>query len=324
MKNEKIIELKNVGLVYREKKTLFTYDEYEALTNITFDVYRGETLGIIGRNGAGKSTLLRVLAGIIKPDSGQITIHSNSISLMALQAGFDPNLSGRQNTIFSGMVLGHRLSYIKSIIEDIKVYSELNEFFEKPIKNYSSGMLARLGFSIAMYTTPEVLLIDEVLGVGDVTFAEKAQKSIREKIKSDTTVVIVSHDEHQLKLLSDRLVCIENGVVLDEGPSDSVYNKYNLIMKLTSYGLKLLEYKNTETVAFKVGDINPTAEYSDVNFNIDVDVVSVSFKTTTIDWERVSIKDNSFWLRLNHNKIYKIKFKDTKDHDGVFELSVGY
>ncbi|EKO5028141.1 ABC transporter ATP-binding protein, partial [Escherichia coli] len=290
MKNEKIIELKNVGLVYREKKTLFTYDEYEALTNITFDVYRGETLGIIGRNGAGKSTLLRVLAGIIKPDSGQITIHSNSISLMALQAGFDPNLSGRQNTIFSGMVLGHRLSYIKSIIEDIKVYSELNEFFEKPIKNYSSGMLARLGFSIAMYTTPEVLLIDEVLGVGDVTFAEKAQKSIREKIKSDTTVVIVSHDEHQLKLLSDRLVCIENGVVLDEGPSDSVYNKYNLIMKLTSYGLKLLEYKNTETVAFKVGDINPTAEYSDVNFNIDVDVVSVSFKTTTSDWERVSIK----------------------------------
>lgn len=324
MKNEKIIELKNVGLVYREKKTLFTYDEYEALTNITFDVYRGETLGIIGRNGAGKSTLLRVLAGIIKPDSGQITIHSNSISLMALQAGFDPNLSGRQNTIFSGMVLGHRLSYIKSIIEDIKVYSELNEFFEKPIKNYSSGMLARLGFSIAMYTTPEVLLIDEVLGVGDVTFAEKAQKSIREKIKSDTTVVIVSHDEHQLKLLSDRLVCIENGVVLDEGPSDSVYNKYNLIMKLTSYGLKLLEYKNIETVAFKVGDINPTAEYSDVNFNIDVDVVSVSFKTTTSDWERVSIKDNSFWLRLNHNKIYKIKFKDTKDHDGVFELSVGY
>lgn len=324
MKNEKIIELKNVGLVYREKKTLFTYDEYEALTNITFDVYRGETLGIIGRNGAGKSTLLRVLAGIIKPDSGQITIHSNSISLMALQAGFDPNLSGRQNTIFSGMVLGHRLSYIKSIIEDIKVYSELNEFFEKPIKNYSSGMLARLGFSIAMYTTPEVLLIDEVLGVGDVTFAEKAQKSIREKIKSDTTVVIVSHDEHQLKLLSDRLVCIENGVVLDEGPSDSVYNKYNLIMKLTSYGLKLLEYKNTETVAFKVGDINPTAEYSDVNFNIDVDVVSVSFKTTTSDWERVSIKDNGFWLRLNHNKIYKIKFKDTKDHDGVFELSVGY
>ncbi|WP_313157990.1 ABC transporter ATP-binding protein [Kluyvera cryocrescens] len=324
MKNEKVIELKNVGLVYREKKTLFTYDEYAALKNITFDVFRGETLGIIGRNGAGKSTLLRVLAGIIKPDSGQITIHSNSISLMALQAGFDPNLSGRQNTIFSGMVLGHRLSYIKSIIEDIKIYSELNEFFEKPIKNYSSGMLARLGFSIAMYTTPEVLLIDEVLGVGDVTFAEKAQKSIREKIKSDTTVVIVSHDEHQLKLLSDRLVCIENGVVLDEGPSDSVYNKYNLIMKLTSYGLKLLEYKNNETVVFKVGDINPTTDYSDVNFNIDVGVVAVSFKTTVSEWKQVLIKDDSFWLRLNHNEVYKIKFTDTKGNDGVFELSIGY
>jgi len=324
MKNEKIIELKNVGLVYREKKTLFTYDEYVALKDITFDVFRGETLGIIGRNGAGKSTLLRVLAGIIKPDSGQITINSNSISLMALQAGFDPNLSGRQNTIFSGMVLGHRLSYIKSIIEDIKIYSELNEFFEKPIKNYSSGMLARLGFSIAMFTTPEVLLIDEVLGVGDVTFAEKAQKSIREKIKSDTTVVIVSHDEHQLKLLSDRLVCIENGVVLDEGPSDSVYNKYNLIMKLTSYGLKLLEYKNDETLVFKIGDINPTTDYSDINFNIDVDVSAVSFKTTTSGWEQVPIENNKFWLRLNHNEIYKIKFMDTKSNDGVFELSIGY
>lgn len=324
MKNEKVIELKNVGLVYREKKTLFTYDEYAALKNITFDVFRGETLGIIGRNGAGKSTLLRVLAGIIKPDSGEITIHSKSISLMALQAGFDPNLSGRQNTIFSGMVLGHRLSYIKSIIEEIKEYSELNDFFEKPIKNYSSGMLARLGFSIAMYTTPEVLLIDEVLGVGDVTFAEKAQKSIREKIKSDTTVVIVSHDEHQLKQLSDRLVCIENGVVLDEGPSDSVYNKYNLIMKLTSYGLKLLEYKNTETVMFKVGDINPTADYSDFNFNVENNFASVSFKTTAGDWERVASEDDNFWLRLNYNEIYKIKFSDTKGNNSIFEMSVGY
>ncbi|QIX97180.1 ABC transporter ATP-binding protein [Cedecea sp. FDAARGOS_727] len=328
MKREKVIELKNVEVTYREKKSLFTYDEYTALKNITFDIYRGETLGIIGRNGAGKSTLLRVLAGIIKPDAGEISIHSSSISLMALQAGFDPNLSGRQNTIFSGMVLGHRLSYIKTIIEEIKIYSELNDFFEKPIKNYSSGMLARLGFSIAMYTTPEVLLIDEVLGVGDVTFAEKAQKSIREKIKSDTTVVIVSHDELQLKQLSDRLVCIENGVVLDEGPSDSVYNKYNLTMKLTSYGLRLIEYKNAEVINFKVGDINPAEFYSDVNFTIETnsknDIEEVIIKSQNEHSQKVKVKDNSFWLRLNHDESYDINITDSNGSENTITLSIGF
>ncbi|MEN0584164.1 MULTISPECIES: ABC transporter ATP-binding protein [unclassified Kosakonia] len=327
MKNEKVIELKNVEVTYREKKTFFEYDEYTALKDITFDVYRGETLGIIGRNGAGKSTLLRVLAGIIKPDSGTVTIRSKSISLMALQAGFDPNLSGRQNTIFSGMVLGHRLSYIKKIIEEIKDYSELNDFFEKPIKNYSSGMMARLGFSIAMYTTPEVLLIDEVLGVGDVTFAEKAQKSIKEKIKSDATVVIVSHDESQLKMLSDRLVCIENGIVLDEGPSDSVYIKYNLIMKLTSYRLRLLDYKNSDAVFFKVGDINPDAKYSDVNFNIqDENIIGVEFriKSCANQYEIVSINNDAFWLRLHHHEDYEIIFKMLNGSKSFVSLNIGF
>ncbi|OON35657.1 hypothetical protein BTJ39_22090 [Izhakiella australiensis] len=324
MSNEKIIELKNVEVTYREKKTLFTYDEYTALKNISFDLYKGETLGIIGRNGAGKSTLLRVLAGIIKPDSGDIKIHSNSISLMALQAGFDPNLSGRQNTIFSGMVLGHRLSYIKTIIESIKKYSELNDFFEKPIKNYSSGMLARLGFSIAMYTTPEVLLIDEVLGVGDVTFAEKAKKSIREKIKSDTTVVIVSHDEAQLKQLSDRLVCIENGVVLFEGPSESVYNKYNLIMKLTSYGLHLHEYVNNNVVAFKVDSVNPSPNYSDLNFIMEEDISDVYFETKSGHSDKVIVKDNGFWIRMFHDDSYHIFLQRKNDNKESIKITIGY
>ncbi|CNC72868.1 ABC transporter [Yersinia frederiksenii] len=324
MNKEKIIELRNVELTYKEKRSLFTYDVYTALKNISFDVYKGETLGIIGRNGAGKSTLLRLLAGIIKPDSGEIKLHTNSISLMALQAGFDPNLSGRQNTLFSGMLLGHRLSYVKSIVEDIKKYSELNEFFEKPIKNYSSGMLARLGFSIAMYTTPEVLLIDEVLGVGDISFAEKAQKSIREKIKSDTTVIIVSHDEMQLKLLSDRLVCIENGVVVAQGDSDNVYIKYNLFMKLTSYGLKLIAFENNENVNFKIDEVNPESQYSDINLIVDEEIKNIYFETESGNYGLLSIDKNSCWMRIFHNDRYEIVFTDITNKNKRVSIKIDF
>ena len=210
---DKIIELKNVGVTYKERKSLFRTEKYQALKNISFDVYKGETLGIIGRNGAGKSTLLRLLAGIIKPDIGKVFLHTRSISLMALQAGFDPNLSGRQNVIISGMLLGHSRGKVLSLVDEIKDFSELNEFFEKPIKTYSTGMRARLGFSIAMYTSPDVLLIDEVLGVGDVHFRQKAEQAIEDKTSSDTTVIIVSHSEQQLNRLSDRIIWVEDGVV---------------------------------------------------------------------------------------------------------------
>lgn len=305
MSVDKVIELKNVSVVYKEKNSLFSYDEHTALKNITFDVFKGETLGIIGRNGAGKSTLLRLLAGIIKPDGGEVSINTQSVSLMALQAGFDPNLSGRQNTIISGMLLGHSLSHIKTLIESIKDYSELKDFFEKPIRNYSSGMLARLGFSIAMYTTPEVLLIDEVLGVGDITFAEKAQASIKEKIKSNTTVIIVSHDEAQLRILSDRLVCIEDGVVMAEGESDAVYVKYNMMMKLTSYDLAFTQYINPNVLELHIRDINPTQYYADIEFILS-EPYPIEFKVNANDLQCIDIKDNLFWLRVYYDSEYTL------------------
>ncbi|MFA0485958.1 MULTISPECIES: ABC transporter ATP-binding protein [unclassified Vibrio] len=318
---DKAIELKNVSVIYKERTSLFSYDQHTALKDITFDVFKGETLGIIGRNGAGKSTLLRILAGIIKPDGGNIHINTQSVSLMALQAGFDPNLSGRQNTIISGMLLGHRLSHIKNLIDDIKEYSELKEFYEKPIKNYSSGMLARLGFSIAMYTTPEVLLIDEVLGVGDVTFAEKAQSSIKEKIKSNTTVIIVSHDEAQLRLLSDRLVCIEDGVVIAEGSSDSVYIKYNMMMKLTSYGLEFNKYENPYIVDLKIGDVNLSKEYADVQFFLE-GMKSLLFRSS-LDDSQVShlvIEESRVWMRIYYNVEYILAIDDNFNQAITFSI----
>lgn len=240
---EKIIELKNVGVTYKERKSFFKSESYEALKDISFDVYKGETLGIIGRNGAGKSTLLRLLAGIIKPDKGEVIHHCKSVSLMALAAGFDPNLSGRQNATISGMLIGHTKQEMLDKIENIKKFSELGEFFDKPVKTYSSGMRARLAFATAINTHPDVLLIDEVLAVGDANFKQKAEGAISDKVNSDITVVIVSHSEQQIKRLADRAVWVEEGVVHSEGTVEHIFIEYNLSSQLSKNNLKVENYK---------------------------------------------------------------------------------
>lgn len=235
---EKAIELKNVAVHYNESKSLFKKETYTALKDISFDVYKGETLGIIGRNGAGKSTLLRLLAGIIKPDQGEVLHHCKSVSLMALAAGFDPNLSGRQNAVISGMLIGHSKKEMLLKLNEIKEFSELGSFFDKPVKNYSSGMKARLGFATAMNTHPDVLLIDEVLAVGDANFKQKAEKAITEKIASDITVILVSHSEQQMKRLCDRVVWIEQGYVeCESGNINEVFSLYKLNLKFSDFGI---------------------------------------------------------------------------------------
>lgn len=247
---EKIIELKNVGVTYKERKSFFKSESYEALKDVSFDVYKGETLGIIGRNGVGKSTLLRLLAGIIKPDKGKVIHHTTSVSLMALAAGFDPNLSGRQNAIISGMLLGYSKKHITNILEEIKTFSELQGFFEKPAKTYSSGMRARLAFSIAMYVSPDVLLIDEVLGVGDVSFKQKAEQALEDKVASDITVIIVSHSEQQVKRLSQRIVWIDGGRVRKEGLPEEIFPEYNLNSKFSTFNLQVTQFSLNEDYLF--------------------------------------------------------------------------
>ncbi|MFM2588578.1 ABC transporter ATP-binding protein [Vibrio sp. TBV020] len=243
MSNDKAIELKNVAVTYKERSSLFKSNVYTALKDVSFDVYKGETLGLIGRNGAGKSTLLRLLAGIFKPDKGEITHHTSSVSLMALAAGFDPNLSGRKNAIISGMLIGYRKKDIIEKLELIKTFSELQGFFEKPVKTYSSGMSARLAFSIAMYISPDVLLIDEVLGVGDVSFKQKAEQALEEKMASDITVIIVSHSEAQVSRLSERIVWLDGGKVRKEGEAKQIYQEYNINVRFSTYGLTVENYQ---------------------------------------------------------------------------------
>nr|WP_299241733.1 ABC transporter ATP-binding protein [uncultured Halomonas sp.] len=204
---EVIISLEAVGVRYKRRGGLLRKPDYfQALQGIDLDIYRGETLGVVGRNGAGKSTLLRLIAGIIKPDSGTITNHGVSVSLLALAAGFDAELPGTDNAIFSGMLLGYTRRQVEARLDDIEAFSELGDFMHQPVKTYSSGMRSRLGFAVAMYMTPDVLLLDEVLSVGDKEFRKKAEAEMMKKLHSDQTVILVSHSEAQIDRVCDRKI----------------------------------------------------------------------------------------------------------------------
>ncbi|WP_106478742.1 ABC transporter ATP-binding protein [Phytohalomonas tamaricis] len=208
-KGEAIISLQNVGVRYKQRGGLFQKSQYyQALKDLNLEIYRGETLGVVGRNGAGKSTLLKLIAGIIKPDSGSITNHGVTVSLLALGAGFESELSGVDNAILGGMLLGYRRAQIEARLEDIREFAELGDFMDQPVKTYSTGMRSRLGFAVAMYMTPDVLLLDEVLSVGDQHFRKKAEAEMMKKLHSDQTVLLVSHSEDQIKRVCDRKIAL--------------------------------------------------------------------------------------------------------------------
>lgn len=225
------IELSDVGYCYYKRKGYFSKEAFWALKNVNFRLKVGESLGVIGRNGAGKSTLLRLLAGITSPDKGKIINNGFSTSLLSLQAGFVSYLSGRENVMLSGLILGLKKKTILNKIDEIQAFSGLNNFFDQPISAYSSGMKARLGFSIAFQLDPDVLLIDEVLGVGDANFKKKSSEIMKEKILSNKTVVLVSHNSKTIVDLCDRAVWIEGGESIIEGPTDEVMYKYERAMK---------------------------------------------------------------------------------------------
>ena len=223
-----ILSLQQVGLYYSRRQSFFKKNRYWALQDISFDLNAGETLGVIGRNGVGKSTLLKVLAGIIIPDKGQMIKHHPDlrISLISLQAGFVPYLTGRENAILGGMLLGATKEEMLSRMDAIKIFSELNHFFDEPVSTYSTGMRARLGFSVAYHVDPDVILLDEVLGVGDEAFRIKSTDAMKERIRSEKTVVIVSHSVPILKEVCDRVVWIENGMTKIQGDVSEVLSAY--------------------------------------------------------------------------------------------------
>ncbi len=226
-----IMELREVGVYYWRRLGYLLQERYWAVHDVSFNLYRGETLGVIGRNGSGKSTLLKLLAGIFRPNRGELINRGGQAALLSLQIGFLPGLSGRENAILSGMLLGLHKRQVKERLEAIKEFSELGEFFEQPVQTYSSGMSARLGFSVAFQLDPDILLIDEVLGVGDDHFRAKSTAVMREKIRSNKTIVLVSHSEPTIRQLCDRAVWIEDGVTQAEGATDEVLREYQRFMQ---------------------------------------------------------------------------------------------
>jgi lipopolysaccharide transport system ATP-binding protein len=202
---------------------------FEALTDVSFEVYRGETFGIIGRNGAGKSTLLGLIVGVLRADKGEIMVKERVSPLLELGAGFHPELTGKENIVLNGVLLGLTRRDVLKKMDEIIEFSELVNFIDQPIRTYSSGMLARLGFSVIIHLEPEILLIDEVLAVGDIDFQKKCIDKMMNFKKSGVTIILVSHSMEDVKKICDRVIWIEEHTVRMLGEPDEVIASYRHI-----------------------------------------------------------------------------------------------
>ena len=237
-----MIQIKNVSVKYlmtydRVKsikeylvqmvKGSLKYEEFWALKNVSFEVEKGEVLGIIGHNGAGKSTLLKVISGILKPTEGSMTICGNIVPMLELGSGFDYDLTGRENIFLNGAILGYSEQYLKDKYDEIVEFSELGRFIDVPIRNYSSGMLMRLAFSIATVVKPDILIVDEILAVGDANFQEKSRCRMKELMNGGTTVLFVSHSLEQIREMCDKVIWLERGEMKMCGPTDEVCDAYS-------------------------------------------------------------------------------------------------
>lgn len=203
-----------------------------AVNDVSFSVGQGEILGIVGRNGSGKTTLLRSIAGIFQPDEGNIDTHGNRVSLMAIGIGFNGNNTGRENILKSGMLLGCRLDYVKEHMDEIIEFSELGDFIDRPVRTYSSGMYSKLSFSVTAILDTDIMLVDEVLSVGDERFRKKSFKKMEELMMSDRTVLIVSHATDTLKKFCNNVLWINDGKFMKMGPTEEVLESYDEFMQL--------------------------------------------------------------------------------------------
>lgn len=201
-------------------------EKFKALDNVTFEVKKGEVVGLIGSNGAGKSTLLKIVSGVMKPTKGKVEVGGVISPMIELGAGFDMDLTARENIFLNGAVMGYSKKFIEEKFDEIVEFSELKDFLDVPVKNFSSGMTAKLAFSIATIVNPEILIVDEILSVGDIKFQEKSKNKMLEMIKGGTTVIYVSHSLASIEELCDRVVWLEHGRVIEIGKTKTVCKKY--------------------------------------------------------------------------------------------------
>ena len=215
-----------VNFFTKKKKKKKKNDDFWALKNVSFTVDKGEVVGLIGSNGAGKSTLLKVVSGVMKPTSGKVTVQGVISPMIELGAGFDGNLTARENIYLNGAILGYSKKFLDEKFEEIVEFSELRDFLDVPVKNFSSGMTAKLAFSIATVVNPEILIVDEILSVGDIKFQEKSKNKMMEMIKGGTTVLYVSHSLQSIKDLCTKVVWLEHGKVIKIGDTEQICDAY--------------------------------------------------------------------------------------------------
>lgn len=236
-----MIDVKNVTMKFRMSdeplnslKEVFTtavkgklrFNEFLALDDVSFALEKGKTLGLIGKNGAGKSTTLKLISGILKPTSGTIITRGNIVPMLELGAGFDLELTGKENIYLNGAILGYSKEYLEAKYDEIVDFAEIKDFIDMPIRNYSSGMMARLAFSIASVVQPEILIVDEILAVGDVAFQEKSFNRMKELMSGGATVLFVSHDLEKIEEMCDKVIWLERGKVVMFGDTDEVCSAY--------------------------------------------------------------------------------------------------
>lgn len=226
LNNDRISSLKE--FVAKKLSGKVSYTDFWALNGVSFSVKKGEVMGVIGRNGAGKSTLLKVISGILKPTTGSAVCHGNIVPMLELGSGFDVDLTGRENIFLNGAILGYDEPFLKEKYEEILAFSELGQFIDVPIRNYSSGMLMRLAFSVATVVNPEILIVDEILSVGDESFQAKSRARMQELMSGGTTVLFVSHSLRQIREMCDRVAWLEQGQIKLIGPTQEVCDQYTL------------------------------------------------------------------------------------------------
>ena len=234
---ETVIEVKDVSMhfnlmvervdsikeyVMKLVKGKLLYNDFVALSHVSFDVHKGEIVGLVGLNGAGKSTLLKIIAGVLKPTEGKVITRGTIAPLIEVGAGFDPELTARENVYLNGAILGHDRKFMDSKFDEIIDFAELQNFVDVPVKNFSSGMYARLGFAIATMVQPDILIVDEVLSVGDYKFQKKCEDRIQAMLDKGVTVVLVSHDINMIENLCTKVVWLEHGHLKDIGPTAKV------------------------------------------------------------------------------------------------------
>lgn len=224
LSKEKVDSLKDY--IIKSIKKEIKYNEFWALQNVSFTVEKGDRVGILGLNGAGKSTLLKVIAGVFKPTEGSVTKHGKMVPLLELGAGFDQQYTGKENIYLYGAMLGYSKEFLDEKYDEIVKFSELKDFIDVPIKNYSSGMKSRLGFSIATVVSPKILILDEVLSVGDAKFRKKSEKKVLSMFDSGVTVLFVSHSLAQVQRICNKAMILEKGKLIAYGDIDTISKQY--------------------------------------------------------------------------------------------------